>query len=1112
MFSSPAASGADTFVWSYPTTVTTPFGSNAGLYTGTISGGILRSLITFNLGVTPLADYYVTSAAVVLHQHGAGTCTATPMLINSVTSAWTEAGTWWNNQPTIAADTVIAPAFNLGPAGCPATSAYGDPIYITAMVERWLTGTTNYGMRLTSAAETNAAYNKDFDSGNTAAAPYLVFTYGRRPAMATAPVPANGTRFMTTSPTLSVTAAADPDGDVVKYWFKGTTGTDAVTGHLAIESGWQTATSYTVPPGLLTDGLTYTWKVYTWDGIGFDSSVTPPTWTADFVVDLHLGAEPAAPYDGLGPVQTNLVSGNALVGAGSPAGLSYAYNSATPPVTGAAVGSYYNDYDGQGDIDDTELVMERRDPSIGFVWGSGGPGGGVWADNFLVRWTASLTVPTANAPATGNYKFLASADNGMKIWVTKNGEEIDLVDDLVFDHWSGGATLPGVYSDVFTATPGETVAVRVEYKESTLIAYANVWIEGPYQPPVPPATVSTTKLAPLDPTWLGAATPPLPVGWTFSPGLGYASARVVDDHVVLTDASGASHVYSGKAGGYVPPPEEDGVLALDAKGMLTLQATDGTTYGFDAGGSISSASVPTDDGSTSSRTYEYETIAGITRLVHINDPVSERSMALRYKSFDPDLVHPTAARTCPTPGAGFGDPPPFALCQVDYWDPAGAVKTVLRYRTSQLAQIEDPGAVASPAIASTIVAPAPVRADFGYTLGKVGAVRSPLAYDAVQSVVGPDVPDDDDAKTVIVYVGGKVDSVTLPVPNSGAAVELARTAHHYVYSTIAPTSGVTVDGLTGTNRSVIFDTLGRTTSETRTTSPSTPDLIRAMAWDGADNLVALTDPANRRTVTTYDGDAVRAHASGRPTESFGPALLSCYSGYTPTCATTMPHAVTAYDTANAGPTSAWTGLAATYWDNRTLAGDTSVAGVRGGPADHDLAPLVAGSPLPAALPSDLTANDWSARYTGELTVTTAGAHGFALALTGGGQLFVDDVLVIDATGNRLTTAVVVPSPASPALGVGRHRIRLDYEAPTTGTTALELRWTPPGGSSGAVPSTSVAPRYSMATASTVDDRPTDNTTRVSETPSAGWLPPPTRSSPRPPGWPPRPSPTWAAAP
>ena len=1070
-----AATGSlDTYVWTGAPT--TNYKTNPFVLVGSPDGtNATRGLFYFNVGAIPTgAGVQVVESHLSLYGVYSPTCTAKSLKVWGLSTppTITDAVTW-NTQPPLdtATGASTSAPFARGNTGCAAGNVDLDA---TTLARHWITDAApNYGIGVLAPNETDASNYRVFHSVDAAGqAPALFITYNRLPTLATNSAtgsPADGSRIMTTTPTVTANVATDPDihpdgqHDTVWYWFRGTASTvpddgpsdtngDGETGLHAIESGWQTATSFVVPPGNLVDGLTYSWHVFTWDYVAFGGWTVPSAeWS--FTVDLHLGAESTAPYDPLGPAQVNLVSGNLAMGTGSPAGLSYAYNSSTPVVTGAAVGTYYNDVNNNDALDDP-VVMERRDPTIGFAWGNGGPGGGVWAENFLVSWKAAVTAPVA-----GSYKFFASSDDGIRIWVKKGAA----AEVQVLNRWGAGADVQGTYASAVTATAGEVLSLRVEYMEATASAFANVWIEGPYGPS------GATKLAPLDPTWLGTDSP-LPVGWTLSPGVAYPAARVVDDHVVLTDASGAPHVYSGRAGGFLPPAEDDGTLALDIGGALTLHDADGTTYGFDAGGRIASATLATDDGAPSSRTYLYSTLAGVTRLVRITDPVGVRSMDLHYQDFD-------AAKPCPALATGFATPPHAALCQVDYWDPAGAVKTVLRYVGGHLAQVEDPGAVASPAIASTVAAATPAMTDFAYGVdGKMSAIRSPLAHDAVKALVG--VPDDDDAKTLIAYAATKVDSVSLPVPNSGAVVEAARTAHHYAYS--SGTAAVSVDGLAGTNRSVAFDTLGRTTSVTQTTGGTPATLSTEMLWDGADNLVSFTDRADRRTVTTYDGDAVRTQASGRPTESFGPALVSaCYSGYSPTCATTMPHVVSAYDSGDAISASAWTGLAATFWDNRSLAGG-SVAGVRGGPEGHALVQLSSSSSL-GALPAGLAANNWSARYTGELTVASAGAHAFALSLTGGGQLFVDDVLVIDATGNQLTTAMVVPSPAPPSLAVGRHRIRLDYEAPTAGATSLELRWTPPGGSSGAVPAAAVAPRYSLPTGSTVDDRPTAHTTRVSAT-------------------------------
>ena len=129
----------------------------------------------------------------------------------------------------------------------------------------------------------------------------------------------------------------------------------------------------------------------------------------------------------------------------------------------------------------------------------------MWAENFLVSWKAAVTAPVA-----GSYKFFASSDDGIRIWVKKGAA----AEVQVLNRWGAGADVQGTYASAVTATAGEVLSLRVEYMEATASAFANVWIEGPYGPS------GATKLAPLDPTWLGTDSP-LPVGWTLSAGVAY---------------------------------------------------------------------------------------------------------------------------------------------------------------------------------------------------------------------------------------------------------------------------------------------------------------------------------------------------------------------------------------------------------------------------------------------------------------------------------------------------------------------------------------------------------------------------------------------------------------
>jgi hypothetical protein len=54
--------------------------------------------------------------------------------------------------------------------------------------------------------------------------------------------------------------------------------------------------------------------------------------------------------------------------------------------------------------------FERNDAAIYFDWGYGGPGGGVGGQDFSVRWTRSVFLPS------GTYEFKVKADDGMRLW------------------------------------------------------------------------------------------------------------------------------------------------------------------------------------------------------------------------------------------------------------------------------------------------------------------------------------------------------------------------------------------------------------------------------------------------------------------------------------------------------------------------------------------------------------------------------------------------------------------------------------------------------------------------------------------------------------------------
>ena len=59
-------------------------------------------------------------------------------------------------------------------------------------------------------------------------------------------------------------------------------------------------------------------------------------------------------------------------------------------------------------------VLTRNDSQINFNWGSGSPATGINSDNFSVRWTRIMNF------AAGRYRFTATSDDGVRVWV--NGQ------------------------------------------------------------------------------------------------------------------------------------------------------------------------------------------------------------------------------------------------------------------------------------------------------------------------------------------------------------------------------------------------------------------------------------------------------------------------------------------------------------------------------------------------------------------------------------------------------------------------------------------------------------------------------------------------------------------
>jgi uncharacterized protein YraI len=132
---------------------------------------------------------------------------------------------------------------------------------------------------------------------------------------------------------------------------------------------------------------------------------------------------------------------------------------------GAWEGKYWNTRNLSGNP-----VLTRQDASINFDWGGGSPATEVFADNFSAQWTQ-----TANLPA-GTYRFSATTDDGMRVWVDNV-----LIIDAWFDSQAHTIT-----ADVFLGAGNHTTVVQ--YYEAGGVAVAKmsyVQVGGQTTPPPP---------------------------------------------------------------------------------------------------------------------------------------------------------------------------------------------------------------------------------------------------------------------------------------------------------------------------------------------------------------------------------------------------------------------------------------------------------------------------------------------------------------------------------------------------------------------------------------------------------------------------------------------------
>ncbi len=348
--------------------------------------------------------------------------------------------------------------------------------------------------------------------------------------------------------------------------------------------------------------------------------------------------------------------------------------------------------------------LRRTDPAIAFDWAYSSPSPSVPPDQFMVRWTGWVQVPT-----TGAWQIAVANDDWVEVSINGTTGLVGCCNA------NRNQPTPAITTGVLTA--GTWYPIQVTIREWSGTAYLTLMAR---------PSGSTSAFQQLTADWFRTSAPVVPQGWTFSgaaaSGAPWVRAAITEKEVVLTAPDGRTVTYTRASGadpnrGFTPPAGEDDVVSVDsASGNVSVQGTDGTVTAFDSTGKLVSVTNPLDSRSPAAHQLAYSAYNGdATRLTSVTDPVSGRSAALQYQGVG----------SCPgVPGGYDATAPAGMLCRVQLKDTGGTVvyETMLYYLNGQLARVvsQAPGGGADVSVT-----------DFGYSGGVVNRVRDPFAAEVV---------------------------------------------------------------------------------------------------------------------------------------------------------------------------------------------------------------------------------------------------------------------------------------------------------------------------------------------------------------------------------------------
>ncbi|MBK3575605.1 DNRLRE domain-containing protein [Streptomyces sp. MBT65] len=231
--------------------------SSTELKSGTYDAGTTKARSYLKFDVSAFKGKHITDTNLALYSYYSSTCATSGAgtQVRRITSTWSSSDITWAAQPSTTATGAVTNTAAKGySSSCPAGTMNFD---IDDIVQAWADGSSNYGLRIAGASETDSTTwrrfrSANYASGDSSVEPHLTVTYNSYPSTPSSPAIApsqvnaySGKRYITTyTPTLSA-KVTDPDGSSTKAQFE-VTNDPAYTSEATYS---YTVTSSSVPSG-----------------------------------------------------------------------------------------------------------------------------------------------------------------------------------------------------------------------------------------------------------------------------------------------------------------------------------------------------------------------------------------------------------------------------------------------------------------------------------------------------------------------------------------------------------------------------------------------------------------------------------------------------------------------------------------------------------------------------------------------------------------------------------------------------------------------------------------------------------------------------------------------